>query len=191
MYYSVPSMQLPCTTLHEDHRFGQPCAAKQEQTELQRQVAAQLAALLHLAHALRLVQLLDVLHGFVFWSVAAEVGLLRGVLSRVFTDQVLQAALGSSTISKEAYIASVLTRPYNLEPISGTAPALLKTFGEIYNEDGSLLFKAHLLQDFAGGQPGDEVQAALNLVNTDRPNLAVMAGSALTFSARLVLGPYG
>lgn len=158
-YCFIQGGQLACLTLRDDHPFGNPCASEQGEADLQRQVAAQLGALLHLAHALHLLPLLGVLHDFVFWSVIDEsTGLLLGVLSLVFTDQVLQAAVGSSTVSKDAYIASVLTRPHNLEPISGAAPALLKRFGEIDEDDGSLSFRAHLLQDFAGGQAGDEVR---------------------------------
>jgi hypothetical protein len=70
------------------------------------QLAKQTVALLRVAHMLRLQPLLDVLHHFLLLNAGMPVdndnGVLSGVMGLVF-DAVLEAALGSSSLSKEAY----------------------------------------------------------------------------------------
>jgi hypothetical protein len=83
----------------------------QQLTSVRREAAAQTGALLLMAHVLRLQPLIDALHSFVTNAAATAAGLLYGVLQLVFTDAVLDAALGSSTVSKYTYISSLLTQP--------------------------------------------------------------------------------
>jgi hypothetical protein len=89
---------------------GARLASDEQCRTLKQQVAGQTAKLLQLAHALRLQPLLSVLHQFLMLNVMPASGrrLLTGCAGLVFTDAVLEAALGSSTLSKEAYVSSVI-----------------------------------------------------------------------------------
>jgi hypothetical protein len=81
---------------------------------IEHQVPAQTAALLQVAHVLHLQPLLDALHRFIRLSTWASDSIFIGSLDAVFADAVVEAALGSSTVSKAAYISSVLTQPCSL-----------------------------------------------------------------------------
>jgi hypothetical protein len=86
----------------------------------------------------------------------------------VFSDAVLEAALGSSTLSKEAYISSVLSQPCSLTPGSVGHSSLLEPVGpRTYDTDKDVLkFNAQLLQDFADARSGDLVRVELDLFGT-------------------------
>jgi hypothetical protein len=148
-------------------RVGAPLASIEQYQDVQQQVAAQLSALLQLAHVLRLQQLLDVLHSFVLQNVGTATScLLAGVVGLVFSDAVLEAALGStSTFSKEAYISSMLSQPCSLTPGNIGCSSLLKPVGpkRYDTQNEVLVFDAELLRDFAGGRAGDTVKVALDL----------------------------
>lgn len=93
-------------------------------------------------------------------------GLLYGVLSLVFTEAVLQAALGTSTMSKEAYMNSVLAKPCGLAQDYAACHKLFKRTGDIKrvpDQQGALQFEAQLLQDFQGGKAGDRVVIRFDL----------------------------
>ncbi len=80
-------------------------AHREQCLEVKQQVARQLSALLRAAQALRQQQLLDVLHQFIMRNADPAGGdLLSGVMGLVFTDDVLEAALVDSNLSKEAYV---------------------------------------------------------------------------------------
>lgn len=134
---------------------------------MQQQVAAQLSAPLQLAHVLRLQQLLDVLHSFVLQNVGTATScLLAGVVGLVFSDAVLEAALGNtSTFSKEAYISSMLSQPCSLTPGNIGCSSLLKPVGpkRYDTQNEVLVFNAELLRDFAGARAGDTVKVTLDL----------------------------
>jgi hypothetical protein len=166
-WFGVRTNKLVQFNLHNSTSISEPPASVEQRLEMQQQVAKQLAALLQLAHVLRLQPLLDVLHGFITCN--ARPGhpyLLSGVMSLVFTDMVLQTALGSSsTLSKEAYVSSVLSEPCSLSPGEIGHSSLLKPVGpRTYDTFSDLLvFDAVLLRDFAGAKAGDTVKVTLDL----------------------------
>ena len=86
-------------------------------------------------------------------------------LSVVFSDAVLEAALGSSSFSKEAYINSVLSAPGNLAPGADGYGGLFKPVGtpKYSGRFDTLEFDAELLRDFAGGRADDTVKVTLAL----------------------------
>lgn len=151
----------------------------QQEREAKQQVAAQTCALLHMAHTLRLQPLLDTLHSFLFAAGSSWGGLLYGMLDLVFTEAVLDAALGSGTISKEIYIHSVLTRPCAIHFRENSKPLHLSGLLEPTGgytcdlESGRLGFEARLLQDFAGGKAGDGVRVTLALFGSN-PHLNLL-----------------
>jgi hypothetical protein len=122
---------------------------------------------LQLANVQRLQPLLDVLHLFIMTNTreGCRDCLLCGVVGLVFSDAVLEAALGSSTLSKEAYISSVLSQPCSLTPGAVGHSSVLKPVGDpIYFETSKvLMFDAQLLRDFVGGKGGDTVEVTLDL----------------------------
>jgi hypothetical protein len=145
-----------------------PLSTDEQRSDVKQQVAKQAAALLQLAHKLHLQPLLSVLHQFLLFNVQPGCGhrLLSGAASLVFTDAVLEAASGSSNLSKEAYISSVLSRPVSLTPGRLGHSSLLKPVepSVTYNaENGTLEFDAQLMQDFAGAKAGDTVHVDLTL----------------------------
>ena len=138
---------------------------------LKQQLATQTAALLELAHVLRLQQLLDVLHRFIqinAWPRGSF--LLSDVAGLVFTGAVLEAALGSSSaLTEEAYVSSVLSQPCSLTPGNAGDYSLIKPVGEPTWDASTkcLEFDAQLLRDFAGGRAGDPVVVSLDLFGTN------------------------
>lgn len=108
----------------------------------------------------------------IFWSTTTPEGLLTGFLDHVFTEPVLQAAVGgsrstnsssSSNKQRQAYMNSVLTRPCSFAP--GDPYSLLKPTGPITSTPDGVRqeFKAAFLRDFAGLKAGDPVKVSLRL----------------------------
>jgi hypothetical protein len=159
--------QLLQCSVHKRATVGDPVASSEQQRDVQQQVAQQTAALLRLAHVLRLRPLLDVLHQFLLLNARPPCSacLLSGVAGLVFSDAVLEAALGGSTLGKEAYISSVMSQPCSLTPDRLGYSSLLKPVGpRSYDTEKDLLeFDAQLLRDFAGGEVGDTVRVKLDL----------------------------
>jgi len=158
--------------------------------ELKVKVAQQVGGLLYVAHQLQLQPLLHKLHDFIFWSTQSSTSVLYGVLQMVFTDEVLEVALGNSTLSKETYISSVLARPITPAFKSGST-GLFKAIDPTTGQSGALSFRAQLLQDFAGRQRGEHVDVTLELPTYGHlyPSLVIDAGSHnLRLPAQLLIG---
>jgi hypothetical protein len=180
--------QLTQFNLNKAETIGDPVASDEQRHVVQQQVAKQAAALLQSAHVLRLQSVLDLLHQFLIpntWAGCHR--LLSDVAGLVFTDAVLEAALGSSTLSKEAYISSVLSQPCSLAPGKRGYSSLLKPVGpkRFDPEKELLMFDAQLLQDFAGAKAGDTVKVALDLFGKgydgDEPGIKVVAAAGESF----------
>lgn len=182
------SVSLTCDSLQGETKYGEHCSLEQS-VKLKQQLAGQIGALLCVAHVMRIQPLLNALHKFILWAtVIADEGLLHGVLSMVFADQVLQEALGSSIISKESYIKSVLTRPVNLCASDRAGPSLLEPVGDFdIDAYGSSTFRAKLLQGFVGGKAGEEVYAVLELRSLLDPDWG--AGLRLSLNDNVVWLP--
>ena len=171
---------------------GAPLVFLEQRRDLQQQVAKQLSALLRLAHALRLQPLLDVLHRFLMTNcgLPSHRLLLSGVTGLVFSDAVFEAALGSSTLSKEAYISTVMSLPCSLTPDVVGHGSLLKPVGEprYLADEKVLAFYAQLLRDFLEGKAGATVKVHLNLFSgVIKLQLAPESGF-LQLPAQLLLG---
>lgn len=166
--------------------------SQEQRQELRTQLASQLGALLHMAHVLQLQVLIDKLHAFIFFNTAvSKAPFLKGVLELVFIDLVLEAAMGSSTISKEAWISSMLSQPCSFSAQAFCHNRLLKPLGAFTCDPttGVQRFKAKLLQDFAGLHKGAEVDVELDLFRRSCPDLRLSAGSKeLCMSTQLLLG---
>jgi hypothetical protein len=136
---------------------------------IEQQVPAQTAALLQVAHVLHLQPLLDALHRFIRLSTWASDSIFIGSLDAVFADAVVEAALGSSTVSKAAYISSVLTQPCSLVESYLSPQGLLKPVGDfkINPRTGSVTVQAQLLREFAGAKAGEVVDVELELFTSD------------------------
>jgi hypothetical protein len=141
--------------VHKRAKVGDPVASPEQQQDVQQQVATQTQALLRLAHVLRQRPLLEVLHQFMLLNARppGSACLLSGVAGLVFIDAVLEAALGSSTLSKEAYVSDVMSQPCSLTPNRLGYSNLLKPVGpRSYDTEMDVLeFDALMLRDFAGG----------------------------------------
>lgn len=120
--------------------------------EVQQQVATQTADLLLIAHMLRLQPLLDALHGFVFRASLPTSSLLYGALDSVFTEAVLDVALGSGYLSKDVYLSSVLAQPASFAPGTVGQHGFFKPTGAVtfVRVRDSLKVRAQLLQDLVG-----------------------------------------
>ena len=208
--------QLLQFSLQQSRSVGKPLASAEQRLEVQQQVAKQLSAMLQLAHVQGMQLLIDMLHAFTLLNVrSGQWFLLSGVESLVFTEAVLEAAStaalatssssnssnsnsSSSTLSKEAYVSSVLSEPCGLKPGAVGYSSLLKPVQQpnarraydTYND--TLVFDAELLRDFAGGRAGDKVKVTLDLFNAEHIRLQFPASPATTKSvtlpAQLLLG---
>jgi hypothetical protein len=116
--------------------------------------------------------------------------LLGGVTGLVFSDAVLEAAVGSSTLSKEAYVSSVLSQPCSLTTGATGYSSLLKPVGvPIYDPDTwALQFDAQLLADFAGGKAGDLVRVYLDLFSELPVIKLVHTTDSLKLPVQLLVG---
>jgi hypothetical protein len=184
--------------LQQWSNIGGPLASGKHKFDLQQQVAKQLSALLYVAHVLRLQPLLSVLHQFLLLNaeMPSNERLLSGVMGLVFTDAVLEAAIGNSTFSKEAYVSSVTSQPCSLTPGIAGHGSLLKPVGPITHNavTNVLKFDAQLLQDFAGVSAGSTVTVELDLFGHEealgmlRIESAHNPQDALVLPAQLLLG---
>lgn len=154
---------------------------------MQRGVAKQLSALLQLGTVLRLQPLLTVLHQFLLLNAGSTRHLLAGVSGLVFSDAVLDAALGSSVFSREDYVSSVLSLPCSLEPSSIT---MFKPVGSATCDASTnvLKFDAELLRDFAGAKAGDTVKVELELFKGLIRLQPAAATSWVSVQVQLLLG---
>ena len=197
--YGFDQQQLLQFNLQGAVQVGAPMASAEQRGEVVQQVAQQLSLLLQMAHVLHLQALLDVLHSFILRNVLPGTSyLLTGSTGLVFTDAVLDAALGSSTLSKEAYVSSVMSQPCSLAPGDMRHNSLLKRTGPPTFHDATkcVSFDAQLLRDFAGGRAGDTVMVELDLFGTDIPSeqgvmklqLPAEGSTTMTLPAQLLLG---
>jgi hypothetical protein len=169
--YWFNALQLCHSKLRTLSEVGSPLSSAEQRVDVQQQVAKQLSALLRLAHVVSLQPLLDVLHQFLLLNVRPGQYFLSSVANLVFSDAVLEAALGSSSsssssiLSKEAYVSSALAHPCSLTPGKIGHSSLLKPVGpRAYDTSTDVLrFDAELLRDFAGGRAGDTVKVTLDL----------------------------
>jgi hypothetical protein len=115
--------------------------------------------------------------------------LLYGILQLVVTDEVLKAALGGGTLSKETYIKSVLTRPCSFTADTIGYSCLLEPLDPPKH---TTEFKAVLRQDFAGATAGTTVNVVIDLFNTGGGAVRLWPtgnGPQLFMPAQLLLGP--
>jgi hypothetical protein len=178
-----------CIVPSEADCCGSPCIGDGQRRELQQQVAQQLGSLLHMAHVTQLQPLIQALHSFVLWNTRMKISLLWGVTQLVFSDAVLAAAVGSSSLT-DGYINSVLTQPISVTGTSGQLGLLkpLSTFEA--DENGGLDFDAQLLQDLAGSKAGDTVSVELDLFNPEGGfmNLCVGNQTGVHLPVQLLMG---
>jgi hypothetical protein len=183
--------QLAQISLREAALLGGPLTA-QQRSQVQRTVATQAGELLRIAHVLRLQVLIDAVHNFVFASALGTASVLYGFLGLVFTDAVLEASLGSSTISKETYISSVLSRPCSFTSGIIGLYSLLKPLGAITAKPSTdvVEFDAQLLCDFAGASKGETVHAELDLFAAEGGARICLSRGTVSclFPAQLLLG---
>lgn len=165
--------------------------SEQQKAEVRRSIARQVAGLLHIAHVLRLQPLLDVLHDWVHGAALTEgSSLLYGVLSLVFSEQVLEAAASSGTGRATAYMSSVLTRSIQFHQGAQEPGARLNPCGEFDLDGGTLSFTALALSDFVGVKALDTVEAQMDIGGTEGGGLMlVKCGRKIWLPAQLVLGP--
>lgn len=113
------------------------------------------------------------------------------MLGLVFTDEVLDAALGSSTISRETYLNSILTCPCAFLSGQQHFSGLLKPLEPVYSvgETGQQKFKAKFLQDFAGAKEGEVTSVKLDLLsNNPSIHLKPRVAEPTAYPVQLLLG---
>jgi hypothetical protein len=166
-------------------------SSKQQQGEVRRSIARQVAGLLHIAHVLRLQPLLDVLHDWVHGAALTEgSSLLYGVLSMVCSEQVLEAAASSGAGSATAYMSSVLTRSVQFYGGAPEPGARLTPCGGFELHGGTLSFTAQAMGDFVGATAGDTFAATMDVGGTEGGGLTLVHnGGKIWLPAQLVLGP--
>lgn len=116
--------------------------------------------------------------------------LLYGVLSLVFSEQVLEAAADNGPGSATAYISSVLTRTVQFHGDAPDTSARLMSNGEYDLQDGTLSFMAHVCGDFVGAKAGGAVAAMMDVGGTEGGCLTLVHdGNTIWLPTQLVLGP--
>jgi hypothetical protein len=150
------------------------------------QVAQQTEELLWWAYRLQLPTLADKLHAFVRHNAAFTNSILRGHLQHVFTDRVLDAALGPNQMGRNTWINAVLSEP----AASVTGSALVSSLLVPENADAvkpfnNMVFRAKLARPYMGAAAGSVVDVTLSLFDN---SIACMGGGGLV--AQLQLGPH-
>jgi len=172
-------------------QVGEDLLGEQQKVDVQRQVCQQVSALLHMAHVLRLQPLIERLHSFIFCSVCGSDTLLYGVLKLVFTTEVLDAALGSSTLSKDTYISSVISQPCGPlsqdTPVAGAKGILFKPIAGSAGTPNHK-FQALVLQNFAGLSKGQVVTVELDLFHSSIIKVGAAGGTKVVMPVQLLLG---
>jgi hypothetical protein len=160
--------QLAAVSVTGETVIGRNITSEDEVQDIRQQVAAQTAALLLVAHVLHLQPLVDAVHRFIRLSTWSQMSIFAGHLPEVFPDAVVEAALGSSTVSREAYISSVLTQPCSLVDTRLSSQGLFQPVGKFIDAfTGTVTVQAHMLRDFAGAKAGQQANVTLDLFNED------------------------
>lgn len=165
-----------------------PACSVEEWDVFVREVCVQTEALLFIAHKLRLQPLIKVMHTFLFTSCLGGRGLLYGKLQLVLTDRVLEAGMGSSSLTKAQWVNSILTQPCGLvRDVFGQRALLhpLESSIRFEQDTKTLHFEAELEDDLAGGDRGAKVGVRVELFDDQGPRILV--GKA-AFPAQLCLG---
>jgi hypothetical protein len=134
--------------------------------EFEQQLVTQTEALLYVGHMLQLPELLRTVHSFIFKCHVLDDGALEGALSGVFTERVLAAAVGSSRLSRDAYVTSVLTQPCSAHGEAGLHRLLKVVQHPHYDsEEMELRWHTQLAKDFLGCVAGSELDVRLDLLS--------------------------
>lgn len=186
--YYFDRMQLICATATKRWQVGIPLESQQEQQQLSTEVAQQLEALLYQAYTMKLYSLTQRIHSFIASSAGNSTGssILYGVLGLIFTDCVLQAAVGpaASEATQKSFISSVITQPCGFVPGTCWSSQLLKPLRLPEELQEPLCFQAELLQDWLGSSAGEKVLVTLDLFDTS----TITVGHT-SWPAQLLVGP--
>lgn len=171
----------------------QECDVKQQQRlKLVQELAAQTEALLVTAHKLQLHTLIQHLQRFIFSNLAPRHddggSLFCGVGHLLFTDRLLDAALGSSTMSKGQYISSVLAcGAVEEQPARASALQPIASSLQICDVSRLINFDARLGAPLLGSKQGGTTRVQLDLFNSSDPALNIL-GSSITLPVQLLIG---
>lgn len=128
------------------------------------QVAAQTEQLLWLAYRLQLAPLIEELHVFLRLTMPVVDGVLEHHVDAVFTERVLDAALGSNKLGKDAWIMQILHHVHALAP--GSKHALFKPIGLTAEQQQRTSFRAVLQREFFEAPAGTEIEVTFDLLGT-------------------------
>lgn len=122
-------LQLSSFSLGQTLKYvGTRLTSTEQSVEVKQQVAAQIEALLQMAHLFRLQPLLSALHDFICRNGMPSL-LLYSVLGQIFNQAVLDAAVGTGSLTKETYVSSVLL--HALLPCKLGPSAVLMPLGSV------------------------------------------------------------
>jgi hypothetical protein len=174
-------MQLFMWTLTKAGRVSVPASTEAEKIAFAKQVKAQCEQLLYLSYKLQLSQLADKLHAFL-WS-NAYCGSQEAIMPSVFSDRVLDAAVGGNDMGREAWVRSCLSREVTLA--AGSDCDLLRPYNLTSEQMQPIRFYAELQRDFMGTRKGAVVPVKLDLLG----NQCISVGRSEDIPVRLSLGP--
>jgi hypothetical protein len=137
--------------------------------ELRERFAAQTEQLLWLAYRLQLAPLVRRLHVFLRTNMSMDNGILEGMAELVFSERVLDSALGSNRLDTDAWIDSILQDEHTLEP--GSADALFQPVGLSQEQQEPITFDAVLQKDFMGAPAGTQLQVTFDLLGSGRVHI--------------------
>lgn len=177
-------LQLRCFGLDGASPCGPRFMSEQQKQEFLQQVAAQTAALLHIAYVLRLQPLIAVMHRFVMHNTRGEEFMLIPVLGQVFTEAVCEAGSGSGgAFDKNAFFKHAVS-----VDLGNVVPLFKPT-----DVKGRIEMTGTLQQDFGGCSAGEVVDVCVELDERDLGFFVTIKGhgelsSGMTdFPARLML----
>jgi hypothetical protein len=176
---SEDRMQLTvtCPTDAAGRNVSQPCS-EEEWEAFVKDVALQCEALMFIGHKLKLQPLITTMHTFLqkncgFSSKSEGSGMLLGRLGPVLSDRVVDAAMGSSTMTKQEWLHSILTKPCGFSGTYGQYAFLDPDLTSVKFKDLTLYFPATLSRDFAGSKEGTTVDVKLKLFDEENPEMFI------------------
>jgi hypothetical protein len=170
-------LTVTCPTYVAARNVSQPCSEAEWEVFV-KDVALQAEALMYIGHKLKLQPLIQTMHVFlqkhcVFSSTTD--GLLLGRLGLVLSDRVVDAAMGSTTMTKQEWVHSILTKPGGFSGTYGSSPFLEPDLSSVKFKNLTLYFAATLSKDFAGSREGATVDVKVKLFDQETPEMFIGA----------------
>ena len=181
--YYFRQLQLRQCSLTAKQNLGLPVGVEQADAFI-KQLVAQTEQLLYLAYKLQLEPLIDRLQAFVRYNNQYNSSLFDSQVDTLFSPRVLEAALGSNQLGKEAWINNIVTERCCFSKLHHTK-RLLKPINLTSEQKQPIEFEAELQRNFMGTPKGTVVAVRLDMLSGRTESIKL--GNAAALGVKLLI----